>query len=280
MKKRILIALAALSFLFVSCSKDVPYNSNSGDDGTRALAAAIALNQEVTDDLSAVTGDNEDWFYFNPTETGIVTVSVVVDDPAAITLTMSIYDSFGRELQTRESDSGNNRYEMEPFSATPDRFFVSMKTSQGEGKYTLKVGFEVPKDEPVEVNNEDGKSTSTQQARCVPANRCKPGQKCCSSKTETTTTTPAPTEPEEPPVEVKTIKGSIVLITPRGDDLSDIKINGIGLKKGVKPGMKATLRGLNRKVDIYKCLNTSCQATVKATSEELARYDTVDVVVE
>ena len=282
MTKRILIALAVLSLSCVSCNKDAPYNSNSGDNGSRALATSIALNQDVTDSLSAKIGDNEDWFSFSPTEPGEVTVSVVLDDPAGMSVSASLYDSFGRELQTKETNPGTNVYLLDKYEATTDRYFVAMKTTKGEGNYTLKVGFEVPKVEEVAVNtNTEVEENTEKQPSCVPADKCKPGQKCCRSKSSSTTPPPTPpADSDEITPETKTIKGTIVLITPRGDDLSDIKINGIGLKKNVKPGMKAVLRGLKRKVDIYKCLNTSCQATVKATSEELAHYDTVDVVVE
>ena len=265
MTRRIFIALALLSLLCISCSTDVPYNSNSGDNGSRALAAAIELNQEVTDDVSAITGDNEDWFFFNPTEQGFVTVSIVVDEPSAISLSISLYDSFGRELQTRESSPDSNIYLLDKFEVSADRFFIAVKTVKGASKYTIKAAFELPVVEtPEEVVDEN---TEVQQASCVPADKCKAGQKCCRPRTsqQAAPTEPAPVSEEISP-EAKTIKGTIVLVTPRGDDLSDVKINGIGLKKNVKPGMKAVLRGLKRKVDIYKCLNTSCQATIRATS--------------
>ena len=110
--------------------------------------------------------------------------------------------------------------------------------------------------------------------RCVPIEKCKKGQNCCKPKT----TKPVADDDDIAEGE-KTVQGTIVLVTPRGDGIADVKINGIGSKNHVKKGAKAYLRGLKRKVNIYSCLNVSCQATIKATSDELQKYDRVDVVV-
>lgn len=275
-KKSIIFIAAALAILnFAACSAGIEYNSNSGHDGSRDSATQLLVNSNKVDDLSAMDGDNEDWYYFNPPEKGLVTVSLFVDQPQNIAINISVMDGFGRTLHAMPTDKTKNVYEFDKFDVEADRYFIAVKTKEGKSSYTLKADFEVPAPpmpEPeIITETESAPETQTRKPSCVPADKCKSGQKCCKPKQTDSSDEISSSE--------KTVKGTIVLVTPRGNDLTDIKISGIGNKNNVQKGAKAVLRGLKRKVDIYQCHTTFCMATVKASSEELANYDTVDVVV-
>ena len=74
-KRSILFVCAcALGLGLGACSKTIEYNSNSGYDGSRDSASQLLVNTSKVDDLSAIDGDNEDWFYFTPPEKGFITV--------------------------------------------------------------------------------------------------------------------------------------------------------------------------------------------------------------
>lgn len=309
MFKKLLVMSAAVSalFAFTSCNKDIEYNSNTGGDGSRDTASQLLINTPKTSDISAPEGDNEDWYYFAPQENGFAKVILVIDNPRDVVINYSVMDNFGRPLQVMTTNGTTNLYEISEFPVQKEHYFVALKTTEGKSTYTIKAEFRLPDPEPdceigtyacagsvlqectknglVEVMTCEGsspvcdadagecrakKSSGRSHAKCVPANKCKAGQNCCK-----------PTGDEEGIGEgEKTVRGTIVLVTPRSGDLADVKINGLGQKKGVKKGAKAYLRGLKRKVDIYDCKTTYCMATIKATSEELTHYDTVDVVVE
>ena len=277
-KRSILFVCAcALGIGLGACSKTIEYNSNSGYDGSRDSASQLLVNTSKVDDLSAIDGDNEDWFYFTPPEKGFITVRANVDNPSAIVMSIEILDGFGRTLHSMTTNSSKSVYEFIKFEVEPERYFIALKTREGKSPYTIRADFEVPPPpvvyEPViEEEPEPDTPTKSSSSKCVPADKCKPDQKCCRPKAQ-------PSNDDGIAEGEKTIVGTIVLVTPQGE-VTDIKISGIGRSKGVKKGAKAYLRGLKRKVDIYSCLATSCQATVRASSEELTHYDKVDVVVE
>ena len=262
MAKKIFLSLAAIAaFAVAGCTeKPIEYNSNSGVNGSRDKASQLLIDTSYTEDISAPKGDNEDWYYFVPPEEGFITVRTFVDNPQSLIATITIRDSFGKPVNSMTTNHSDNAYEFAKFEVKPERYFVSLITTDGESNYTLRADFELPPP-PVVI---DDTPTDT------------PSKPTTRPRTPNGNTTPV-TDPD--PVK-PTITGTIVLVTPRGENLSEIKVNGIGKTKGVKAGAKAYLRGLNRKVDLYKCLNTSCTGTVKATSEELTHYDKVDVEVE
>ena len=277
MFKKSLICILAVTALmnFASCSKEIEYNSNTGHDGSRDSASQLLVNTNKVDEISAIEGDHEDWFYFTPPEKGLIGVSIFVDKPAETKMQISVMDGFGRTLHELSSNTSQNVYDFIKFEVNADRYFIAVRASEGKSSYTLKADFEVPpppmpEPEIVAEPADDAPKTS-RRSSCVPADKCKSGQKCCKPKATASDDEISPTD--------KTVKGTVVLVTQRGSDLCDIKISGIGSKNKVQKGAKAVLRGLNRKVDIYQCQVTSCHATVRATSEELAHYDTVDVVV-
>ena len=277
MLKKNLFAIGAALFLaaFAGCDKEIPYNSNSGYNGARDSASQLLIDTNKTEDVNPPEGDNEDWFYFKPDEEGFSKVSVYFDNPAELDGTLNIYDSFGRPLQNVAINKNQNIQETEKFPVKDERYFVAIKVNAGASSYTVNVGFELPPPPVIEnevVEDESNASASaSKKQKCVPADKCKKGQRCCK--------TPSAPADDGIPEGATVVKGTIILVTPREGEISDIKISGLGSKKGVKKGMKAYLRGLNRKVDIYSCATTFCNATIKATSEELARYDSVDVVV-
>ncbi len=268
LKKSFFILFAALSLaaliVLPACAPDeIAYNSNSGFNGTRDSASQLQIDTNVTEDINAPTGDNEDWFFFNPKEAGSAKLSVFFDSPSNLEGTVNIYDGFGRPLQTININKSQNIQESTPFEVNPERYFVAIKTTAGQSSYTIRVDFTLPEPPAIEPDDSSVSVASNEQ----PSSHHSKSKKTSSDSAGI-------------PEGAKTIKGSIVLVTPREGDVSDIKISGIGTNKGVKPGMKAYLRGLNRKVDIYSCKATSCNATVKANSEELARYDSIDVVID
>lgn len=275
MKRNHLLGLAAAALLMLSsCSQTIEYNSNTGYDGSRDSATQLLVNTSRVDDISALDGDNEDWYYFQPTEEGLVTVRANIDRPQELVVELAVYDNFGRKLNSLKTNGSNGVYELPQMSVKPEMYFVSLITSEGKSPYTIRADFELPPPPVIEIIPEEPEPevAAPTRTKCVPADKCKAGQKCCRPKVA------APAEDGIAAGE-KTIVGTVVLVTPSGE-IADIKISGVGKNKGVKKGAKAYLRGLNRKVDIYSCLNTSCQATVRASSEELAHYDKVDVVVE
>ena len=280
---------AAISF--AACNHEVEYNSNTGHDGSRDSASQLLVNHDEVSDISAPDGDNEDWYYFKPAEVGFVTVNLFVDKPSDVIIDAAVMDGFGRTINTLSTGHSQNVYDFPKIEVKEDRYFISLKTTNGKSNYTIRATFELPPPpepepecsatKPCAGDNmtcEDGVCVEAEQergprSRCVPADRCKKGQNCCKSKPK-----PEPEDEDDISAE-KTVMGTIVLVTPRGDGIADVKINGIGEKNGVKKGAKAYLRGLKRKVNIYSCFNVSCQATIKATSDELQKYDHVDVVV-
>lgn len=273
MFKIALLPLIIIVALLMGCNTEVAYNSNSGFNGSRDSAAQLLVDTSKVDNINAPIGDNEDWFYFAPQAEGFITLSVFFDNPKGLKATVIILDGFGRTLHAKTTQEDQNIYEFDKFAVKPERHFVAIKCTEGQSDYTLRADFSLPPPIVIieEIPEPDTSSgTRPVSTKCIPADRCKPGQKCCVVKTVAEDGIGA---------EEKTVKGTIVLVTPRGGELSDVKISGIGQKNNIKPGAKAYLRGLKRKVDIYACQRTFCNATIKATSEDLVRYDTVDVVI-
>lgn len=276
MKKSILALWAASALVCMACEKEIPYNSNSGENGTRDSAAVIQFDKVTTGQISAPDGDNEDWFYVFPSEEGKVNVSIHWENHSGIDGQMVLCNGYGQAIQTLNIDSHQSDYTFNEQDVTPNRYFIAIKADKGKGTYSINSSFYVPQPDVVETTTDQSTDTSQQpQTRCVPASKCKPGQRCC-KETIHTQDSPKP-DPEPAPAPVVIAKGTIVLVTQRGDELCDIKISGIGTQNQIQPGKKAVVRGLNRSVDIYKCFNTSCMATVKATPEELNRYDKIEV---
>ncbi len=278
LKKLFLMASATMLLSLSACTTDpIAYNSNSGFDGTRDSASQLLIDVNKVDDIDAPAGDNEDWYYFIPKEEGFVKVSVFVDDPNKMVGSLTVFDGFGRSLNNQSINTVQSIQELPKINVKGDeRYFVALKVTEGKSTYTIAANFELPpppevEPEIVEDTHVNTTKPSSNKPKCVPADKCKAGQNCCKPKA---------TSEDGIPEGAKTVRGTIVLVTPREGEISDIKINGLGSSKNVKAGMKAYLRGLNRKVDLYSCKTTFCNATVKATSEELARYDTVDVVLE
>jgi len=275
----LLVLLLVLPAVFaVGCKpSEIPYNSKSDPNGSRDTAIQLLVNTDRIDNIDAPIGNNESWFYFLPQESGIITVSVFFDTPAGLEASVTIFDGFGRSLYIQTTNPNQNIYEFQPFDVKPERHFIAVKATKGKSIFTLRAGFALPPPPVIEIvpdEPEEEITTGGKTPRCIPADKCKPGQRCC----KPTTVAPPPDDGGIAPSE-KTIRGTIVLVTPR-DGKSDVKISGIGQKNGVKPGAKAYLRGLKLRVDIYSCQQTFCQAMIKATPEDLVRYDTVDVVVE
>ncbi|MFA5623668.1 MAG: hypothetical protein WC966_01235 [Bradymonadales bacterium] len=278
--RRNFVSLSIILFIviLVGCKPDtIAYNSNTGHDGSRDSATQLLINSPRTDSISAPEGDNEDWYFFVPQEEGLITLSLNIDKPAEMEGQILLLDAFGQNLNTMGLSKGQSLYEFPSFSVKPDRYFVALKCTAGSSPYTIRASFSLPPppppvEEPPEIEPEPSK-------RCVPISRCNPkrGDRCCRPKE----TKPVESEDETViPATAKTVIGTIVLVTPREDALADIKINGIGKRNGVRPGAKAVLRGLKRKVSIYACQTTYCNATVKATSADLDRYDKVEVVLD
>lgn len=305
-----LIAAVSAVLAFSSCDKTIAYNSNSGDNGSRDSAMQLLINTNKTEDISAPEGDNEDWFYFIPDENGLVTVSAYIDKPSDIILTLAVMDGFGRPIHSITTNHSENMYSLPEFKVEHDNYFISLITTDGKSSYTLRADFRIPEPEPeceigtfacsgnilmqckeklgfVQISECDNdsqecdstvgecKTVSSGRRKCVPADKCKKGENCCKSNTQNTNDNSDGIGEND-----KTVTGTIVLVTPRDSNVADVKINGLGSKKGVKKGAKAYLRGLNRKVDIYDCKTTYCMAAIKASTDELTHYDKVDVVVE
>ncbi len=311
MLKKALVLFAAVSALFAlsSCNKEIDYNSNSGNDGSRDSATQLLVNTSKIDDLSAPDGDNEDWYYISPQDKGFVTVVLFVDKPSDIIITLSIMDNFGRPKEILTTNKSTNIFTLPEIAVEKENYFISVITKEGKSSYTIKADFRLPDPEPdceigtfacvgnvlqqcqktgfetimeceddtpvCDVEMGECRAKTATSTPCVPKDKCKSGQKCCRDKKAADND-----ESLDIASDVKTVTGTIVLVTPRSNDLADVKINGLGEKKGIRKGAKAVLRGLKRKVDIYDCKTTYCMATIKATSEELTRYDKVDVVAE
>lgn len=144
-KRSILFVCAcALGLGLGACSKTIEYNSNSGYDGSRDSASQLLVNTSKVDDLSAIDGDNEDWFYFTPPEKGFITVRANVDNPSAIVMSIEILDGFGRTLHSMTTNSSKSVYEFIKFEVEPERYFIALKTREGKSPYTIRADFEVP----------------------------------------------------------------------------------------------------------------------------------------
>ena len=272
-----LLVAVFLVLAVTACKPDAPeYNTNSGYDGTRDSASQLLLDNVKSDTIDATNGDNEDWYYFLAKEDGFITVNLFLDAPAEIEGSFTVHDGFGRPIQNDPlAKSPQSLHVLPRFEVKAnERYFIAIKAINGKSTYSIEVKFELPptpEPDPVIVDDTPD-PTPTKQA-CIPADKCKPGQNCCKSKKTND-------NDDAVPANAKIVQGSIVVSTPREGGIIDIRINGLGSKHGVKVGMKAYLHGLNRKVDLYSCKSSSCNGTVKATSEEIARYGTVDVVIE
>ncbi|MBQ1265246.1 MAG: hypothetical protein IIY06_00555 [Proteobacteria bacterium] len=256
-----------------ACKPDaIEYNSNSGFNGSRDSSTQLLIDNVMSETIDAAIGNNEDWYYVMVQQDGFITASVLFDNPSGIVGTLTIYDGFGRPIETETLNHPSQnihtlpRIEVKP--SENDRYFVAIKVTEGKSTYSIEAKFELPPEPEVAPVIVENTPKPTPKSSCVPADKCKSGQNCCKEKDK-----PAPEN-------VKIVQGSIVVSTPREGGIIDIRISGLGTKNGIKVGMKATLHGLNRKVELYSCKASTCNGTVKATTEELSRYGTVDVVVE
>ena len=268
-----LLASASILLILAACQPDViEYNSNSGLDGSRDSASQLLIDHVKSDTIDATIGDHEDWYYIIAQAEGFLTTQLFLDTPTAVKGTFTIHDGFGRQLETVSFDGSSTNINTLPRIEVKakERYFVALKVTEGKSTYSVEAKFELPPEPEVIPEVVEDKPTRTTKSSCVPADRCKSGQNCCKPKKQE----------EEVSANAKIVKGSIVVSTPRENGIIDIRISGIGSKTGVKAGMKATLRGLNRNVELYSCKSSSCNGTVKASTEELARYGTVEVVVE
>ncbi len=275
-----------------ACSPaEVEYNSNSGANSSMSTAHAITFDKINSASLSAPTGNNEDWYEFTVTENGLISMDFSADSPSHLIFNVALLDSFGRPLDNITTNASQTTYSFEKREAEPDRYFVSIATNMdkkygsenctGESAYSVAVHFELPPPPAPVVDEaaiaaakaaeEAAEADQKSSAKCVPADKCKAGQKCCKPKKPAT---PAPVVVQE-----KTVSGEVVSVTPQSNGKLIIKISGIGSDVGVHKGMTGKLHGTNISVNIYSCASKACQATVEASADEVKRIKNVDVVV-
>jgi len=279
MRKLLLSALLMAACSFGACaSGGAEYNSNPSTNGTLSTATTVAFDKVVASKLDAPAGTNEDWYAFEVRENGFVQLNFFVEEPKHLLFDVSLLDSFGRPLDSVTTNASEQTYVFDKREMEPDRYFISVATNMGKeygdedckgvSPYTVSVHFEVPpppEPEPQEVEPEPEQKAE----KCVPADKCKAGQKCCKPKKA-----PAPAAVEE-----TVVTGNIVSITPQAGGKVVVKISGIGTKKGVRKGATGKLQGSSLTAYIYSCAENACQATIEASSDEVKRYKSVDVVV-
>ena len=278
MNKRILSVLAAL-VLISGCG--VAYNSNSGTNGTRDSATQLSTGIAITEKCDADVGNNEDWYTFTPSEPGTINININASSTENNNL-LQLFDGFGRELKSLNIDPSKSVYSFDPIEITNVsadlRYFVKVTCLAGQTTYTIQTTLTPPPVPEVPSGNgnagngsgNNGEASSTQDDT---SNAGQSSGRHHRSKKDTQTTQPVEEETEP----VQTYEGMIVLITPSETEDTSIKIQNVGDKTNTKPGDKATLKGLNRKVKLVSCSKNYCMGSVKATPEELKRYDVVIV---
>ncbi len=134
---RLGLGMALLLGATVGCGADP--EANSGADAYRNQAAAMPLDEWITDDLSLDDGDRTDWRFVDLASDGKLTVQFHADEKST-SVQLGVYDRYGQPLASAQHPSGRT----EPVSFTvpisaPGRVFIKVQATGGaSSSYTLR----------------------------------------------------------------------------------------------------------------------------------------------
>jgi len=224
------LLLAAVTFASLACSGQ--HLKDPDGDGDRNSARPFSKLGPTEDRLSPRLGDHEDWRFVQPDHAGAMEMRISVGKWKESTLVghVTIYTEVGDRISEKALPEGSGtlkfKFDVEPTM----RYLVRFKSTKGEGEYAVEVDW-----------GEDACASCTSDQECV-------DQKCVAKKEEPKPEPrdrpkTSPTTPKPKPV-AKSAGIECSIIDARANGNGAVLILSAGDNKGVKVGMKGTIKGL------------------------------------
>ena len=240
------------------------------DNNQKGALGLIFGMPQIDDRLDYDGGDREDWRYIIVSEPGTMSITINVDNPAKIDGGWNIYDSELRALHSQSFSKGQGYYEFKNFPVKRGTYFFKTYATAGKSIYTIATAFQPTPAAPVVVAEPDPiveDEPEPEPTKPVSTGRTGGGKK--PKPAPVVEDDPKPSKPKhEEPKDTggSTFYGSITGITPKPDGSTEITISG-GKKAGIETGMVGTIEGLNVKIEMINCFNTSCRSLVPSSVE-------------
>ncbi|GEM_PF-1424529 len=241
------------------------------DNNQNGALGLIFGMPQIDDRLDFDGGDREDWRYIIVTGPGMMSITINIDNPAKIDGGWNIYDSELRALHTQSFSKNQGYYEFKNFPVKRGTYYFKTFTTGGKSIYTIATSFQPTQSEPMVVSEpepvmDDDEEEEEEEEEVKPKPK-KTGKKK-RHHSESADDEPAPKPKEKPSKETSggtTVIGTISVITKKADGSAEINISGTGKNKGIETGDVGTIEGINVKVEMIKCFNTSCRALIPAS---------------
>lgn len=198
---------------------------NSGPDGKRSGARALALSTPVTDDVNFAGGDMTDWYQVQLNGKGTVLTTFIHWDSDASDVMIDVFDEFGKQISASpvRNKGAKQKTLLTPIDKAGTYYVrVTAPSKVDATVYTMEAKYDAPLEappQPVAV-----KTTEPAPDPTPPPPRPRHRE---------------PREPREPRGSGETVQGRIVSAYRDGAGLT-LHLDK-GSAAGVKPGMKGTV---------------------------------------
>jgi len=249
-------------------------------DGDMGTANGLFFDLPPVDDrLNSGSGDSSDWRYIIVPRTGMMSVSLNVDDPSMVGA-WYLHDPEGRVIHSEVFTEAHGYYELASMPVEPGRYYFRITAEKGASVYTVGAKYTAdPMKEVVEV-------AEVVEEPVVEVKKDKKDKKDTSKdvKKDTKKETPKETGDDDDAgssaVGNTKVTGTITLATEKEDGTVEVTIRGVGKSNGVTNGMKGTVEALGIKVKATNCKTTKCDGIVTgATARQLRENGKVVFVV-
>ncbi len=221
---------AAISLLLLGAACSGQHLKDPDGDGDRNSARPFSKLGPTEDRLNPRIGDQEDWRFVQPDKAGDMEMRISVGKWKESTLVgfVTIYTEVGDRIAEKPMPEGSGTLKFK-FSVEPTmRYLVRFRATKGEGEYAVEVDW--------------GEN---------PCDACKDSQECVDDKCvdkpepkpEPKRERPRPVR-DRPKPEPKSNGIACTIIDARVAGTGSVLILSAGDNKGVKSGMKGSIKGL------------------------------------
>jgi len=114
-------------------------DSNTGGDGSRDEAVGFSVERSVTDRIEGSVGDNTDWKFVELKDKGALAVTVVFDQPEALTgAYVELLDAFGSRIERTDVKPDRKAYTLhDEVEKVPGKRYIRLSTQTGDSIYTI-----------------------------------------------------------------------------------------------------------------------------------------------
>lgn len=136
MRTRPLFVLLSLAILLAACGPGL--DENTGGDGTRGEARAVAVDAAIDDRVSTDQGDGTDWKKFELDDAAKVTVRFWWDEPG-VNVSITLRDELGQKLTAMKHAPGQREEALGPIKLKGGSYFLEIAATGGASVYTFEV---------------------------------------------------------------------------------------------------------------------------------------------